>query len=51
MINSSTVAEPVQTNLPADPVQFKTPGNVVEVASQKQVGFLPAPISVTLKVK
>ena len=51
MMNSSNIAELIQTKLPADPVQFKAPGNVVEVVSQKQAGFLPAPISVTLKVK
>ena len=51
MMDSSIVAEPEHTNLSADPVQSATPVNVVEVVTQKQAGFLPAPISVTLKVK
>ena len=49
MMDSSI--EPEHTNLSADPVQSATPVNVVEVVTQKQAGFLPAPISVTLKVK
>lgn len=51
LMDSSIVAEPEHTNLSADPVQSATPVNVVEVVTQKQAGFLPAPISVTLKVK